>query len=164
MDIKTPEINGFINDYVKDLRSGNASVFVGAGISRGAGYVDWKGLLKDIAEALHLDIDKEYDLLSIAQYHVNANGRARINKKILDEFTEENEETENHRILARLPFRTMWTTNYDNLIEDTCNKYNKVVDDKYCVKQLFQNKPKSDLILYKMHGDIDFPADAILTK
>ncbi|MEO6177577.1 MAG: SIR2 family protein [Flavobacterium circumlabens] len=164
MDIKTPEINGFINDYVKDLRSGNASIFVGAGISRAAGYVDWKGLLSEIAESLSLDINKEYDLLSIAQYHVNANGRARINKKILDEFTEENEETENHRILARLPFRTIWTTNYDNLIEDTCSRYNKIVDDKHSVKQLFQNKPKSDLILYKMHGDIDFPGDAILTK
>jgi len=164
MNIKTNEINGFINDYVRDLRSGNASIFVGAGISRGAGYVDWKGLLSDIAKSLNLDIDKEYDLLSIAQYHVNANGRARINKKILDEFTEENEETENHRIIARLPFRTIWTTNYDNLIEDTCNRYNKIVDDKHSVKQLFQNKPKSDLILYKMHGDVDFPSDAILTK
>lgn len=164
MDINTPEINGFINDYVKDLRSGNASIFVGAGISRGAGYVDWKGLLSDIAKSLNLDIDKEYDLLSIAQYHVNANGRARINKKILEEFTEENEETENHRIVARLPFRTIWTTNYDNLIEDTCSRYNKIVDDKHSVQQLFLNKPKSDLTLYKMHGDIDFPGDAILTK
>jgi hypothetical protein len=164
MNIIIPEINGFINDYVKDLRSGNASIFVGAGMSRGAGYVDWKGLLSEIAESLNLDINKEYDLLSIAQYHVNKNGRARINKKILEEFTEENEETENHRILARLPFRTIWTTNYDNLIEDTCNKYNKTVDNKHSVKQLFLNKPKSDLILYKMHGDIDTPGDAILTK
>ena len=36
----TTEINGFIEDYVKELREGNASLFVGAGISRGAGYVD----------------------------------------------------------------------------------------------------------------------------
>ncbi|WP_035108676.1 SIR2 family protein [Flavobacterium denitrificans] len=164
MDITTAEINGFINDYVKDLRSGNASVFVGAGISRGAGYVDWKGLLSEIAESLNLDINKEYDLLSIAQYHVNKHGRTRINKKILEEFTEENEETENHRILARLPFRTIWTTNYDNLIEDTCNKYNKIVDDKYSVDKLFLNRPKADLILYKMHGDIESPGEAILTK
>ncbi|WP_312920996.1 SIR2 family protein [Empedobacter brevis] len=164
MDINTPQINAFINDYVNDLRNGNASIFVGAGISRGAGYVDWKGLLEDIASSLQLDINREHDLLSIAQYHVNSNGRARINKRILQEFTEENEETENHRIIARLPYRTVWTTNYDNLIEDTCNKYNKIVDDKHSVEQLFQNKPKSDLVLYKMHGDIDFPSKAILTK
>ena len=164
MDINKPEINAFINDYVKDLRSGHASIFIGAGISRGAGYVDWKGLLTDIAESLHLDIHKEYDLLSIAQYHVNSNGRARINKKILEEFIEEVEETENHRIIARLPYNTIWTTNYDNLIEDTYNKFNKIVDVKHCVKQLFQNKPKADLVLYKMHGDVGFPSDAILTK
>lgn len=160
----TNEIESFINDYVKDLREGNASIFIGAGMSRGAGFVDWKGLLTDIAKSLDLDIAKEYDLLSIAQYHVNKNGRTRINKKILEEFTEEIEETENHRIIARLPYQTIWTTNYDNLIEETCSKYDKIVDDKYTVKQLFYNKPKRDLILYKMHGDVDFPGEAILTK
>lgn len=164
MDINTPEINAFINDYVKDLRSGHASIFVGAGISRGAGFVDWKGLLKDIAESLNLDINKEFDLLSVAQYHVNSNGRARINKKILEEFIDEIDETENHRIMARLPYSTIWTTNYDRLIEDTSNKFNKIVDVKHSVKQLFQNKPKSDLILYKMHGDVNYPGDATLTK
>ena len=160
----TDEINSFINDYVKELRNGNASLFIGAGMSRAAGFVDWKGLLSDIAHSLGLDIDKEHDLLSLAQYHVNNNGRTRINKKILEEFTDEVEETENHRIIARLPFQTIWTTNYDNLIEDTCSKYDKIVDDKHSVKQLFHNKPKRDLVLYKMHGDIDFPGEAILTK
>ncbi len=160
----TPEINAFINDYVNEIKEGNASLFVGAGISKGAGYVDWKGLLSDIASALDLNIETEYDLLSIAQYHVNKNGRTRINKKILEEFTEEAKETENHRIIARLPLQTIWTTNYDNLIEDTCAKYDKIVDDKHSVKQLFHNKSKRDLVLYKMHGDVDFPDEAILTK
>lgn len=160
----TTEINGFIEDYVKELREGNASLFVGAGISRGAGYVDWKGLLCDIANSLGLDINKEYDLLSIAQYHVNKHGRTRINKTILEEFTEELEETENHNIIARLPFQTIWTTNYDTLIEDACKKYNKIVDVKSSVKQLFYNKPKRDLVLYKMHGSIEYPDDAVLTK
>lgn len=164
MDINKPEVNAFINDYVKDLRNGHASIFVGAGVSRGAGYVDWKGLLTEIAESLSLDINKEYDLLSVAQYHVNSNGRARINKKILEEFIEEIEETENHRIIARLPYNTIWTTNYDRLIEDTCNKFNKIPDVKHSVKQLFQNRPKSDLVLYKMHGDVNFPGEAIITK
>lgn len=158
------DTNAFINDYVKELKEGNASLFVGAGLSRAAGFVDWKGLLSDITHSLGLDIDKENDLLSIAQYHVNKHGRARINKKILDEFTEETEETENHQIIARLPLRTIWTTNYDTLIENACKKYNKTVDVKYSIEQLFNNKPKRDLILYKMHGDIELPDKAILTK
>ena len=49
----------FIKNYVKDLSDGNAAVFAGAGLSVGAGFVDWKGLLKDIAEEIELDIDKE---------------------------------------------------------------------------------------------------------
>ena len=36
-----------------------------------AGYVDWKKLLQPIAQNLGLDIDKEHDLISVAQYHLN---------------------------------------------------------------------------------------------
>lgn len=37
---------------------------------------------------------------------------------IFDEFTKEKDVDENHRIIARLPISTYWTTNYDSLIED----------------------------------------------
>ena len=43
-------------------------MFIGAGFSKSVGYVDWKNLLKDVADDLGLDIDKEYDLVSLAQY------------------------------------------------------------------------------------------------
>ncbi|BDP76414.1 hypothetical protein EfmAA242_06420 [Enterococcus faecium] len=35
----------------------------------------------------------------------------------MDNFGEELEISENHRILASLPIETYWTTNYDHLIE-----------------------------------------------
>ncbi|URM38589.1 hypothetical protein [Flavobacterium anhuiense] len=34
MNFNTPEINGFINDYVSKLRQGTATIFVGAGMSK----------------------------------------------------------------------------------------------------------------------------------
>lgn len=40
-------------------------------MSKNQGYVDWKELLSDIAEELSLDINKEDDLISLAQFHVN---------------------------------------------------------------------------------------------
>lgn len=159
------DIESFIKEFVKDLTENNVAVFAGAGMSKSAGFVNWADLLRDIATELGLSVDKEHDLISLAQYHVNENrGKARINKKILEEFAQEAEATENHKILARLPVITFWTTNYDTLIEDSLKAANKVVDIKHQVKQLANTRPKRDVVIYKMHGDVHHPADAIITK
>ncbi len=158
------EIEAFINDFVNDLAANNAAIFAGAGMSKNTGYVDWSGLLDDIATRLGLQIDKENDLVSLAQYHVNESGRALLNKKIIEEFVEDNDITENHRILARLPISTYWTTNYDRLIENALKEANKRADVKFAVEQIFNTHPRRDAVVYKMHGDATLPAQAILTK
>jgi hypothetical protein len=165
MDINTTEINGFINDYVDKLRQGNATIFAGAGLSKDAGFVDWKGLLHDLAKEIGLRIEDENDLISVAQFHKNyKQNRNKIDEKIVNEFTDKDIETENHHIIARLPFNTIWTTNYDDLIEDTHYKYQKKVDVKSDVDSLFINRDNRSCILYKMHGDKDHPNKAVLLK
>jgi hypothetical protein len=159
------EIEAFIKDFVKDLAENNVAIFAGAGMSKGAGYVDWYELLSDIADEIGLKIKIERDLISLAQYHVNERGgKAGIIKKILQEFSEQAESSENHKILARLPISTFWTTNYDTLIEDSLKEAFKVVDVKHQVAQLANTRPKRDVVVYKMHGDVHHPAEAILTK
>lgn len=159
------EIEAFIDDFVKDLAANNAAIFAGAGMSKDAGYVDWAGMLADIAKELGLEIDKEWDLISLAQYHVNEkDSRAKVTKKIIEEFVEDIDLTENHRIVARLPISTYWTTNYDRLIENALREANRRPDVKHEVEQIFNTRPKRDAVVYKMHGDIDHPADATLTK
>ncbi|MCB0538456.1 MAG: SIR2 family protein [Bacteroidetes bacterium] len=165
MNLETPEIKGFINDYVEKLRQGTATIFLGAGMSKSAGFVDWKGLLKDLAIELGLKIEDETDLISVAQFHKNKNNnRNKIDEKIVNEFTDSDVETENHRIIARLPFNTIWTTNYDDLIEDAHTRIHKKVDVKSEVDDLFINRDNRACILYKMHGDKDKPSKAVLLK
>lgn len=155
----------FIKDFVSDLAENNAAIFAGAGMSREAGFVNWSELLRDIADDLGLSVDKEHDLISLAQYHVNTNkGKAKINRKILEEFAEEAESSPVHKILAKLPITTYWTTNYDTLIENALKEANKVVDVKHQPKQLANTRPKRDVVVYKMHGDVHHPGDAIITK
>jgi hypothetical protein len=161
----TNEIEVFINDFVKDLNEGTASIFAGAGLSIPSGFVKWSELMTEIALDLGLDINIEKDLISIAQFHVNENRtRSKLNRMILEEFTEDTAETENHKIIARLPLSSIWTTNYDELIEKSFIKENKIVDVKYTNEQILTTKPKRDIVIYKMHGDVNQPNDAILTK
>lgn len=159
------EVSIFIDRYVKEIRENNAAVFLGAGFSKSAGYVDWKSLLKNIAEDLGLDIDKEYDLVSLAQYCYNKNrNRSVINDVIFGEFSKEKKIDENHKIIARLPIFTYWTTNYDSLIEDALNEMHRIVDVKYNNKHLSITKPHRDAVLYKMHGDKSNPDEVVLIK
>lgn len=157
-------IASFEKAILKELRNNNLAVFAGAGLSRGSGFVDWRGLLKDIAIELNLDINKELDLVSVAQYHLNANGRQTINEAIIDEFQQTAEKNENMNILSRLPIDTYWSTNYDSIIEDTLGETGKIVDIKINQNQMKNYKPNRDVVVYKMHGDKDFPDDAVITR
>ncbi|WP_435354272.1 SIR2 family protein [Emticicia sp. SJ17W-69] len=159
------QIQTFIKDFSNNLQDDNVAIFAGAGMSKACGYVDWKQLLKDIAEELELEIDKENDLISLAQFHVNHKGsKQKLNEKILNEFSEEAETSENHRILARLPISTYWTTNYDTLIEKALKEERKKVAVKRSVRDLNQNVYGSHATVFKMHGDTQDAANAILTK
>ncbi|MDL0024719.1 hypothetical protein [Enterobacter hormaechei] len=123
------EVEAFIRTYVKDLEEGAAAVFAGAGLSRTSGFVNWSELLREIAEELGLSVELEHDLISVAQYHVNKkNSSTGLARKILEEFSEQAEPSEAHKILARLPIRTYWTTNYDTLIEDSLKENYRVAD------------------------------------
>jgi hypothetical protein len=158
-------IEGFIKDFVQDLHNDSAAIFAGAGLSKGSGYVDWPELLRDIAKELGLNVDKEHDLISLAQFHVNTRRTSDgLAKKILQEFSEQAEPSEVHDIISRLPIRTFWTTNYDSLIEDALRKSFRVPDVKHALNQLTTSKPKRDAIVYKMHGDVQMPTDAIISK
>ena len=157
----------FIRELVNELSANNLAIFAGAGLSVAAGFVDWKGLLKDLADELDLDIQKEENnLVSLAQYYVNrkCGKRSKINQLILDEFSQLAKLTENHRILAKLPIDTFWTTNYDSMIETALKEAGKVVDVKHCVEQLPISIHKRDVVVYKMHGDASLPNQAVLIK
>jgi Sir2- and TIR-associating SLOG family/SIR2-like domain len=158
-------IDSFIDTYVQALHDQNAAIFAGAGLSIPAGMVDWKGLLKDIAEDIGLDVHKEDDLITLAQFHVNERGgRHKINQALINEFTRRASITDNHALLASLPIRTYWTTNYDHLLEDSLKAAGKTADVKLTVASLAITTPRRDAVVYKMHGDVSLADQAVLTK
>lgn len=163
MDLKKA---AFLRDVGKELPEENVAVFAGAGMSAEAGFVNWAELLRPIADELGLDVDKESDLVALAQFHCNDNGnnRSQLNQRLIEEFSREALETDNHKILCRLPVRTYWTTNYDKMIESALDRSGKIADVKYTKDHLSTTKPRRDAIVYKMHGDVDHANQAVLTK
>ncbi|MDR2310440.1 MAG: SIR2 family protein [Brucellaceae bacterium] len=160
------DIKRFITNFVAEVEAGNAAIFAGAGLSAPAGFVDWSNLVRPLAEELQLDVDKETDLVAVAQFHVNANQQNRhtLHTAIVNAFSADNPPTINHRLLAKLPITTYWTTNYDKLIETALKDARKIVDVKWAVPQLANTQPRRDAIIYKMHGDVDRPDEAVATR
>ena len=155
----------FIKRYAQALESSDVAIFAGAGLSRAAGYVDWRALLKEVASDLGLDVDRETDLIAVAQYHLNEKrNRGRLNQAIVDELAAAAVPTRSHSVLARLPIPTAWTTNYDQLLERAFEQAGKVVDLKLTQENLAHGRRDRDVVLYKMHGCVTQPHDAVLTK
>jgi len=159
------EIFNFIQKFTNEIKEENAAIFAGAGFSAPVGYVNWSELLEPLADEIGIDISKESDLVSLAQYYKNEKGnRTEISTRIMEEFSKKPSTDENHKIVSRLPITTYWTTNYDTLIEDSLRECGKVADVKYTVNQLAITKPKRDAVVYKMHGDINHPSDTVILK
>jgi hypothetical protein len=155
----------FIKTYLSAIQEGKAAIFAGAGLSVGSGFVNWKELMREIASEIGLDVDKETDLIEVAQYYKNENGgRGKIHQKLVDMFSRNISASENHNLLANLPIRTYWTTNYDKLIESALIENNKIVDVKLTASNFTTDIKGRDAVVYKMHGDIQNLEDAVIIK
>jgi hypothetical protein len=160
-----PKFRAFFKHYTSALDEGVAALFAGAGLSQPSGYVNWRQLLKDVADELDLDVTRETDLIALAQYYLNTRrNRGRLNRLLIEEFTRDVSVTEAHRLIAKLPIRTIWTTNYDTLLEQAFEQANKKVDKKIVLENLATTTLNRDVTVYKMHGDISQPDKAVLTK
>ncbi|MEG0835962.1 MAG: SIR2 family protein [Christensenellaceae bacterium] len=155
----------FIREYTRAVSEGYAAVFAGAGLSRDAGYASWKDLVRPLADDIGLNVDKENDLVAVAQYYRNERGnRFSINQRIINEFTKNVSINENIKTLTRLPISTYWTTNYDELLEEGLKENNRKADIKITQQSLADNIYDRDAVVYKMHGDVRCPEKAVLTK
>lgn len=157
--------NTFVDRWASSLERGAGAVFIGAGLSCAAGFPTWRKLLVEIARELKLDIEQEHDLAGVAQYSLNrqTGKRHKLSALIAREFPPK-DPPEPFRILARLPLRHVWTTNYDGLAEAAWEEERKALDVKSRNNDLGIDKPWAHAVLYKMHGSVDHPAEVVIAK
>ena len=155
-----------INNFASSVMEGDAALFIGAGMSRQSGFVDWKDLLRECGSDLGLNLDREHDFVNVAQYYLNNRNRdrSRLNQIIKEEFDRHCTLSEKHHILARLPISTVWTTNFDCLIERAMQEAGRTVDIKSRDQDVALHHKGRDVVLYKMHGDVKRPDEVIICR
>lgn len=158
------EMDHFLNVYSEQVISGEASLFLGSGVSRDSGFPSWAALLGPCAEELGFEMGDNPDLYSIAQYYANRYGDAELRRqfsKSINRYTTGNTLLDS---LLDVPFNSIWTTNYDKLIERGLDSrfigFNAIFDDK----SLASISKNTKINIYKMNGDISEPTSMIVTK
>lgn len=151
---------------------GNEEVilFVGAGFSSNAGLPGWVDLLHPLSSSLdyslpsiNAQIATEH-LLTLAQYYENKFGRNSLIRYLSNKLdTTTIYPSTNHYLLASLPAKYVFTTNYDNLLEqtyrDTGQHYLSIINHVD-----FAFTKQQEIKIIKLCGDLTHPESLVITK
>ena len=154
----------FLSEFPKALRDDAGAIFVGAGVSMGASYPSWRGLLKEIGDELEIDAADVDDLAALAQWSVRkTSSYQRIRQVIKRKIDVKRPLTEAVRTIARLPTRHIWTTNYDRLIERAFEEISRPLDVVSAQGNISTRGNPGAARLYKMHGSIERLDDIVIS-
>lgn len=157
-------------ELVDQFARGNGILFIGAGLSIGAGLVGWTQLTRPLARSVSYELpvaDKFITadhLLAAAQRYENQQGRNNLIQYLLDNLdTASIQPTPVHKLIASLPVKVIFTTNYDDLIEQTLReagrRFNVIVNE---IDLAFWSGDRVQVV--KLCGDLQRLTSIVLTK
>lgn len=149
------------------IRTEDVCLWIGAGFSKYAGYPtggELKGLIEQsLTEQEKLKLSSFQNLRDFAEYFtVIKKGRKELESLLRGTFLQKPKSTYYHDLLSRIPhFRTIITTNYDQLIENSYSRKAFVISSE----KDFIRYDSNLCGIYKIHGDInDGPSMVITTR
>lgn len=152
----------FIIEVAKKMREGMCDLFVGSGISAPSNIPTWNAFLSPYLSEIGIQLQDEDNLPLLAQYIVNSNigNRNLICGAIFDTFGKDYRLNLYHKIIRNLPVKTVWTTNYDCLLELAFADSNvRVITSEDTIKDPHNN---ADVEIVKLHGCARAAAQGII--
>jgi hypothetical protein len=149
-------------ELVRAFSKGDGSVFVGAGLSMGAGLPSWASLMEPLRERVP-DCPPSASLPQIAQFFVNLHQRPALITALRDALRPPHvEPTIVHDAVVSLPTNRIFTTNFDRLLEDALKKsglpHHTVVEASALAQM-----SASEAQIIKIHGDLERQESIIIT-
>jgi len=153
---------------IKDIEDGKCIPFIGSGFSMnaivrdGGKMPDWSGLTEALAKTVGLSQD--LDGPSVASAFEKKFGRVQLIEAIRQSLHFDCVEPgDAHMAFAQLPFDTIYTTNFDLLLEDSFSRakrpFHTIVGE---IQMSFHGGPWTTSIV-KMHGDLRHQEHVIVT-
>lgn len=147
--------NPTIRFLSEEIRNQRVFLFIGAGLSIEAGCPSANGLAHILAAELEHTIEPDEQLGMISEYYETA-FPGRLIPRLARILESTPTPAESHLKLASLPWATIFTTNYDTLIESAYEHHGKPLRKIVYPAQLGVTPPQ-DTTLVKLHGCISPP-------
>ena len=145
-------------------KSGHLALFFGSGVSAGSGLPSWGKLLEELAEAENLDAPYRAALEQLneadqAQVLALLTPNEQFRERIVNIINRVQHYSLVHGLMAGLPHREAVTPNYDGLFERASDAAGEPVS-----VLPYEPKKKGLRWLLKMHGDVKYSGDIVLTR
>jgi len=153
-----------LNNIARRIIDNECSLFVGAGMSLNSNLPSWHQLLKPCAEDLGIKLESNPDLLALAQYYANRRSDSELKRIVNEQINSLAKITPLHSALVNAGFKSIWTTNYDQLIEQSLHlnniAYNTITSDYDLATVSYEGHVN----VYKINGDISKRDTLVLTQ
>lgn len=158
------------DELIEYISNNEVILFIGAGFSSNAGLPGWVDLLNPLSSSLDYSLppNNAYiateHLLTLAQYYENKFGRNSLIRYLSNKLdTTTIYPSKNHYLLASVPVKYVFTTNYDDLLEQTYRDIGQHflpiinhVDFAFTKQQ--------EIKIIKLCGDLTHPDSLVITK
>ena len=158
-------------DFKKHLADGEATAFVGAGLSVGAGLPGWYDLIADLSARIGYKLaPREWAtgdaLIDAAQAYVNSQGLHGLISHLKDRLDATSvQPSAAHRALARLPISLVFTANFDDLLERAFREAGRRVEVVVRDSSIpFIRRGPGTVSIVKLYGDLDQPDTIVLAR
>ena len=166
-------------DLIDNFKKKQSCFFAGAGLSMGAGFPSWGGLLQKLIDVANskpwFDKGKLADYAALAKDPTKFLFLAEdLKSELGNEFYDlmeawfgqpDVQPTPNHEILVKIPSNIIITINYDRLIENAYNKVNGFYPNSYTYKQSREAANsfwKEKFFVLKAHGDANSDSQGLI--
>ena len=144
----------FLEQFSEQALDERISLFLGAGGSCDAGYPTWSSLFEPLAKELKTTIDSSTDYYLLAQYYANTFGSAELRKKINNYINRNKFKSLLLDELIEVGFTNIWTTNFDNIIEQNYQKKNILINKVFRDTDLSNVELNKRINIFKLNGDV----------
>jgi hypothetical protein len=151
-------------EVIEQFRKGNIVLFCGAGISLSDNGLPSSALLaQELAQRAHLGDVSKLELPAVAQAYAAKKGMQNLIAYITDRVDHPHHKPlRTHELIAELPFKYIFTTNWDNLQEQALERagraHHKVVRD---TDLSFADEQK--VMVVKLHGSVEQKESIVIT-
>ncbi|MDR6195313.1 SIR2 family protein [Siphonobacter sp. SORGH_AS_0500] len=149
------------------IRNEDVIMWAGAGLSLYAGYPSGNELCtilyNNLSEDEKKEINKNSNLQDLSQdiYRLKSSNKNYIIKTLKSVFEKRPESTMIHEMIFKIPhFKTIITTNYDNLFEIVYRDQANIILSHRNIPYMGKDKTN----IFKVHGDLNNPESIIITK